>query len=100
MFVLVHQLITVTSITISQTSVRHLAFHSSLVKTWVSRLGHVMFCSLVSRLSVAMGYKTWALAVQGWADEKNDFVFGSGVQPGVVGHYTQVDLLITSARSS
>ena len=37
-----------------------------------------------------MGYKTWMLAIQGWADEKKDFVYDSRTQHGVVGHYTQV----------
>jgi hypothetical protein len=37
-----------------------------------------------------MGYKSWILAIQGWADEKKDFVYGSKTQHGAVGHYTQV----------
>jgi hypothetical protein len=37
-----------------------------------------------------MGYKTWTLAIRGWTDEKKDFVYGSNIQHGVVGHYTQV----------
>ncbi|CAF1225520.1 unnamed protein product [Rotaria sordida] len=40
--------------------------------------------------NLAMGYKTWTLAIQGWANEKNDFVYGSDVQHGDVGHYTQM----------
>jgi hypothetical protein len=37
-----------------------------------------------------MGYGNWTSAMRGWADEKTDFVYGSKVQTGVVGHYTQV----------
>jgi hypothetical protein len=37
-----------------------------------------------------MGYGNWTLAMRGWADEKTDFVYGSKVQTGAVGHYTQV----------
>jgi len=37
-----------------------------------------------------MGYKTWTLAIRGWADEKTDFIYGSSIQHEVVGHYTQV----------
>lgn len=37
-----------------------------------------------------MGYQSWNLVIQAWADEKKDFVYGSSSQKGVVGHYTQV----------
>lgn len=37
-----------------------------------------------------MGYKNWSSAIRGWIDEKKDFSYGSKVQRGIVGHYTQV----------
>ena len=37
-----------------------------------------------------MGQKSWTLAVQAWADEKKDFVYGNTAQKGVVGHYVQI----------
>ncbi|CAF3978943.1 unnamed protein product [Adineta steineri] len=40
--------------------------------------------------NLAMGYPTWDSAIQGWADEKQHFVYGSHVQHGIVGHYTQM----------
>jgi len=40
-----------------------------------------------------MGYNNWTLAIRGWADEKKDFVYGSKIQHGIVGHYTQLLIL-------
>lgn len=36
-----------------------------------------------------MGYENWTLAIGGWIDEKEHYVYGHPAT-GVVGHYTQV----------
>lgn len=66
---------------------KHLGFHFLLVKIWVYL--RKLFDDFLF-IDVAMGYKDWASAIRGWADEKKDFIYGSKVQHGVVGHYTQV----------
>ncbi|CAF1334454.1 unnamed protein product [Adineta ricciae] len=40
--------------------------------------------------NLALGHNSWNQAIRGWANEKKDFNYGSQVQNGPVGHYTQM----------
>ncbi len=66
---------------------KHLVFHFRLVKISVYFLRLFHYYSFIY---LAIGYDNWTLAIQDWADEKKDFLYGSKIQHGIVGHYTQV----------